>query len=426
MLSSVLTAYAGTAGIPAAVSANEAATSIIVNEDRGEDEGHNVSGKADAPEKGYSYTTDTGLQIISYVDTWQEDKLKLIAGELMLNKHGLEMEYLDRIEIHPGAEPGGNEQVVAHYEKERKEISVPLKLAGFLPADYELKIPVEKGVIRIYKGEEREKVEDLASDLSHEYGHHYTFFHFGKEFSPENYKESTYYKVRGLEDYPLVNGEYSYEEDIHRWSIFEIAAEDYYQLLGSNTGKKTTRFLDISQKTGGATYQPVNLAGREDYNALPQENWNIPLAAQVPGLRQYFLSFLEDTDAGAVPVLQSDGTVNLSRIELPGLSYIQEEHYGFKKYIIKWNKLSVEGLDEPVYTLVAYDREENRVIPVKTVYPGEKTRAVVGTVTEVVEPYIYYYQDGLDKGELEFRLLFQFPDGQILSGEPLIIDFGGN
>ena len=79
-------------------------------------------------------------------------------------------------------------------------------------------------------------------------------------------------------------------------------------------------------------------------------------------------------------------------------------------------------VEQPVYTLVAINRE-NRVIPIKTVYPGEKTAAVVGTVTQAMDSYIYYYQDGLDQGSLDFRLYLQYPDGRVLASEDLTVDF---
>lgn len=365
------------------------------------------------------YRTRGGIQIVSYVDTWPADKLSEIAEELYKNRHGLEMEYLDRIEIYPDMEPNGNEQVSASYEKEQQQLSIPVNLSGFLPAGYQLEVPVEKGVIRIYKGDEKTEIEDIAMELSHEYGHHFTFFHFEDTFSSREFRESTYYNLRQLYKYPEVNGEAGYEEQIHRWSVFEIAAEDYLQLLGSPTGKRITHYLDINQKTGNTTYQPVNTAGRFNYNAIPQENWNIPLASQVEGLYQYFLSFLEESSYTAVAAMnpnQDTGGI------LPQLSHRVEEHYSFKKHIIEWDGIDRGNSEQPVYTLVAIDRD-NRVIPIKTVYPGEKTSAVVGTVTQVVDSFIYYYQDGLDKGSLDFRLYMQYPNGRVLASEDLTVEF---
>ena len=139
-------------------------------------------------------------------------------------------------------------------------------------------------------------------ELSHEYGITLPSFILKTPFLP-GIQESTYYNLRQLYKYPEVNGEAGYEEQIHRWSVFEIAAEDYLQLLGSPTGKRITHYLDINQKTGNTTYQPVNTAGRFNYNAIPQENWNIPLASQVEGLYQYFLSFLEESSYTAVAAM---------------------------------------------------------------------------------------------------------------------------
>jgi hypothetical protein len=383
-----------------------------------------VSAEQSVTEQGGSdgasrYRTREGIQIVSYVDAWPVDKLPEIAEELYKNRHGLEMEYLDRIEIYPDMEPNGNEQVSASYEKDQQQLSIPVNLSGFLPADYKLEVSVEKGVIRIYKGEEKTEIEDIAMELSHEYGHHFTFFHFGDTFSARNFKESTYYNLRQLHQYPEVNGEASYEEQTHRWSVFELAAEDYLQLLGSPTGKRITRYLDINQKMGSTTYQPVNTASRFNFNAIPQENWNIPLASQVEGLYQYFLSFLEEPPSTAVTAMipsQNTGEI------LPQLSHRVEEQYNFRKHIIEWDGIDTENSEQPVYTLVAIDRD-NRVIPIKTVYPGEKTSAVVGTVTQAIDSFIYYYQDGLDQGSLDFRLYLQYPNGRVLAAEDLTVEF---
>jgi len=382
--------------------------------------------------KASQYTMDNGIDIISYVDTWAGAKLAEIGNELMNNIHGIEMEYLDRIEVHPGLEPGGNQNVSASYRKEREEISIPVNLSGFLPKDYEVSLHLDKGVIHLYKGDEKETIEEMAADLSHEYGHHFSFFYFGDTFNSKDFKNSHYYKIRKLKDYRQVNGESSYEENIHRWSIFEIAAEDYKQLLGSPTGKKVTRFLDISQKVGSQTYQPANSASSLDYNAIPQENWVIPLAAQVDGLYEYFLSFLQDADeaieAGSVVNEKHkylDDINNIKADKLPVLSYREEEHHGFYKGMLEWEPLkpdTVEGADQVIYTLVAFT-EEGQLIPIKTVYPGEETYAVIGTVTEVEEPYIYYYQDDLNRDTLRFKLYMQFANGQVISGEELIVNF---
>ena len=169
---------------------------------------------------------------------------------------------------------------------------------------------------------------------------------------------------------------------------------------------------------GSPTYQRINTASREDYNAIPQENWNIPLASQVEGLYDYFVSFLNEEPDATVMNMLSDP----EDTDMPVLSYRVEEEFNFKRYIIEWNEAAAEDSEKPVYTLVAFDNE-NRLIPIKTVFPGEKTFAVVGTVTQIIDSYIYYYQDGLDRGSLDFRLYIQYPDGWVTASEDLTVNF---
>ncbi len=108
--------------------------------------------------------------------------------------------------------------------------------------------------------------------------------------------------------------------------------------------------------------------------------------------------------------------------KLPVLSHRVEEQYNFKKHIIEWEPIDSEDSEQPVYTLVAIN-EDNRIIPIKTVYSDEKTAAVVGTVTQAIDSYIYYYQDGLDQGKLDFRLYIQYPSGQVLASDDLTVEF---
>lgn len=358
------------------------------------------------------YAADNGIEIISYVETWQDSMLADLGAELKNNKHGVEMEYLDRIEIYPGLEPGGDTNISASYQKEEQQVSIPINLTGFLPKDYALSVNVEKGVINIYQGDEKKTVEDIALDLSHEYGHHFTFFYFGDSFSvPEEYKKSPYYEARQIQDFKQVNGESSYEDNLHRWSIYEIAAEDYKQLLGSKTGKGITDFSDISEKIGQNTYQPINPVSRRDYNVIPQENSDIPLAFQVPGLAEYFYSFLDEEISN-----------DIKTHELPTLLYRAEDNNGFRKgTTLEWKP--IDWADDITYTLVAFN-EENQIIPIRTVYPGEEMSAIIGTVTNVEDKYVYYYQDGLDHGILRFKLYMQFPNGNILVSEALTVEFG--
>ncbi len=351
-----------------------------------------------------------GIRIISFTDAWADGDLQVVYEELKNNVHGVEMEYLDRIEIHQGPKPGADPSVSATYEEETQEVRLPVNLEGFLPADYELPINLEKGVIKLYNGDTRTELVDLAVDISHEYGHHFSLFHFGGGFkSPEEFRDSAYYKARGLEAFDRVNAEASYVEEIHRWSIYEIAAEDYRQLLGSATGKAITAFSDIQQKSGQDIYNPINSVRRRDYNALPQENWELPTAFEVSGLSGYFYSFIGDIVFGT----------SLTDLEVPALMYHKEKIYDFDRVIFNWQPQ--DGPENAIYTLVAYS-EDTGLIPIKTVFPGDEPVAVVGTAAFEKNAYVYYYQDGLDVENLQFKLYMLLPGGVILSGEPISIE----
>lgn len=366
---------------------------------------------AKAEEELAVHTTPEGILITSYTSVWPMERLTLIEDELRKNGHSYEIEYLDRIEIRPDLEPGGNRHVSASYHLETKQVDIPIKLSGFLPEDYNLPFTYEKGVIQIYQGEQKQELTDLASDLSHEYGHHFTFFYFGDAFgTADGYKESEYYRIRGLHQYDRVNGSYSYDQELHRWSIYELAAEDYRQILGSPTGKQSVVFQDIAQKAGLKTYTPINTFKPYDYNVIPQENWDVPLAHQVRDLVDYFFALIDIEYPYAEDMLN-----------LPELSYQTVEEHGFRKVIFSWEPY--DGDIEYVYTLIAYDADYSKVLPIKTVATGEPGEAVIGTVTLREGRYLYYYQDGLDQGTMHFVLHILREDGYIVKTRPLTIVF---
>ncbi|HZK33726.1 MAG TPA: hypothetical protein VFD33_00260 [Bacillota bacterium] len=376
-----------------------------------------ASGAAsDALQEEARYQADNGIEVISYTDKWVDLGLIRVYDELMNNVHGMEMDYLDRIEIHAGSSPETAHNVMATYQIEKQEEHIGVNLKGFFPDDYELPIKLDKGVIRIYKGEERQAIEDIAVDLSHEYGHHFTLYHFGETFTrPEYFRTSEYYNIRGLEDYPLVNAEASHELEMHRWSIYELAAEDYRQILGSDTGRRITGFKDIKQKKGQDLYLPINEVSIRDYNAIGQMNWDLPTAFHNSVLVDYFYAFTHKGDVykRSLPLMADQAD------ELPGLDYSISplgDYYQTKFY---WDRST--GPEDAIYTLVAY--RDDKVIPIKTVFPGQDPLAYIGTVYYEEDGYIYYYQDGLDSGQLSFRLQVLLPDGRNLSGHMISIDF---
>ena len=95
-----------------------------------------------------------------------------------------------------------------------------------------------------------------AVTVAHEYGHAWSLFH--AYLTQQDPDLTAYLRVRGLEHDPRVNTD-------HGWSAREMLAEDYRQLLGAPLGR-----------------------------TAPQENNDIPRAADVPGPQ----SWLTDTFTG--------------------------------------------------------------------------------------------------------------------------------
>ena len=379
-----------------------------------------IGSAVNAKEPSASHETPDGIRLLSYTKVWDVELLASLETELKQNIHGIEMDYIDRVEMHPGDHPDGNSDISALYHRERQVIDIPVKLSGFLPDEYSLPVEIDKGVIKIFHSEQRESIEEAALDLSHEYGHHFTFFHFDEAFaSDEQYTDSEYYQVRGLKDYDRVNGSSSFDRDKHKWSIYEMAAEDYKQIMGSRTGKISTVFKDISQKASADTYQPMNIPGYKDFNAVPQINWEIPLPHQVDRLAEYFYSFIDDQD---VPVVSVDGDAESPAYnDLPSVSYKRESYHGLDRYVLSWE--SYLERDDLVYTLVVISDDYSEMLPIKTVFPGEAKQAVIGTYTLENDGYVYYYKDGIDQRAGHFRLHVQFPDGQLAAGPVTTIDF---
>ncbi|MFC3886465.1 S-layer homology domain-containing protein [Bacillus songklensis] len=169
-----------------------------------------------------SYKSPTGLTIKSYSPKWTTvSQLKAVEAELLKNKHGDEIKLLGQIVIFPDfpAGKGVLGQYFAEYEHSSRSVEL-----------------LSNRTIHLYGGNQFSTIESIATTLSHEYGHHFTFYHLFKDESllPEKWMESDYAHARDLSRYPEANtGDGAYE-----WMMSEILAEDYVQLFGSETALK--------------------------------------------------------------------------------------------------------------------------------------------------------------------------------------------
>lgn len=198
------------------------------------------------------YRGAAGVRIVSYCPAWAApERLQAVYNELMANLHGAELALLDRVEIHPGGPEGlagrwfGAWRTGPGGENPR-----------LLPGRH----------IAIYHCEDLD-LPHLAQVLSHEYGHHFTYAYLmqreGRTFAA--WQGSQWARLRGLDRYPQVGS------GPHAWDPAEIAADDYVLLFGSSLARRGAFLRD----GGGRGRLHGNLA--------------LPLATEVPGLRQYWL-----------------------------------------------------------------------------------------------------------------------------------------
>ncbi|MDL2248660.1 hypothetical protein LJB89_03085 [Tyzzerella sp. OttesenSCG-928-J15] len=330
-----------------------------------------------ATEEGYKKCAEYKvgrLSIISYCEAWGEDDLKEIYTELVSNTTGPEFPYLKAIFIYPDYPYGEN--VSGNYFEDIKESQKGRYLLG------------GNCQIELYGGLDKQRVEELAPALSHEYGHHFTIFNM-MVYEKNHYSgwaKSEYATLRNLDEQPVIYSYKNAEIYSRNWDVLEIAANDYVQLLGSTLAKKSYRYLDAKQfvelGSEGIRYNELH------FNSRPQENLELPLAAQVEGLYEYFLKISKNEELA----LEKAPYINT----LPKTIEI-EEHEAFinKTYNLRFEKATGNGPFE--YTILLYPKELGDIPAIiKTLNDGQPLEATFGTLLEELPggaylPVLDYY-----------------------------------
>jgi hypothetical protein len=366
------------------------------------------------------FTAPEGFKIVSFSPQWDEAKLQELYRELKNNKTGPELYLLKKIIIHPQAD-----QVAAgSFLRRDREWQVETNIPGFLPP--KLIIRRKVGVIELYNGDRRNTVAHMARTLSHEYGHHFTYYHF-----LGGAREQEYLSLRQLAQFPRVAhyhplGRQLYLDN-HDWDISELAAEDYVQLMGSPLARATAPVLDIGEMLAKTVANPgtsdrvlwenQKIRTLDAGNVTPQHNFFLPLAWEVSGLEQWFLGFLE-LEPPQRP------WANTSR---PELSFTREtlrnngkEH---SQYRFSWTR--VEDSPDTLYTLVAFDDESGHRQPIRTVSAHQEQTALVGTALVTRGSNTFSWNDNLLQGTRHFQVYVTFPDGSMTSSGVLTLHFDG-
>ena len=362
------------------------------------------------PNIKYTYRTEEGFQMISYSDKWDVEKLQALYNELKLNKHGEEFELLYQVIVYP--QPDSNASGDHQNLLESLEIIIDFPA---LPKDSNIVLFRNMGTIQLYNGDEYTKVSQMAHVLSHEYGHHYTFYYF---FNNDKIINSDYEALRNVTEgevlYYWYNDYANYYAN-HQWYLIEIAAEDYVQLMGSPMTKNVENYTDINQRLHGAkaNYQ------WHSYNGTIQENMLIPFADEVDGLAEYFNQFISNEPLTKTTYTKKNFNLHIAR---------ETSHHDsisgsldFTYYKISWD--DVYKNDGAIYTLVCCDEDGSNLIPIKTVYANQATTAYIGTVSYETTQNIYWGYDQLDQGTKNFIVTVLLPDGTLYKSNILTYRF---
>ena len=355
------------------------------------------------------YHTPLGFTIISYSEKWTGQKLVEVYDELLKNGHGDEIGYLSEIVLYP---QGADYSDIMDAAGERTDgdidsyvyVDVPMLFPASLRYDAD---PLVSD-ITLYYMDRYDDVSEVAQTLAHEYGHHFTIYYFMQD--DEAVRDSEYYAIRDFADYDhevFYNDVMSYYEN-HMWDIYEIAAEDYVQLLGSPATKQTGEYMDGYDllQADMDTYSPELFM-----NVFPQENIFIPLADEIPGLRQYYYSFISLESEYSTPLETVDFNLQISR----------HSKYGKRWYEITWDMVSTDP--DVQYTLVCYDSDGLMYRPVRTVYGDGEAIAKVGSPVIRHGNWIYWWNDGIPRENRIFKLYMLLPDGRMIASEPFYVDF---
>jgi|GEM_PF-3497272 Copper amine oxidase N-terminal domain. len=188
-----------------------------------------------------SYTSPEGIIFSSSAPGWSKSDLAdLYQNFITNNQHGEELKTLNRITVVAG-----------------NGCPIPEGIDTGISGCY-----ASNGEIILNYGETWHDGTELNLTLSHEYGHHFSYYWL--------HDEKKWSKLRGIEYYP-VNNEIHYDSEGHYWSIHEIMADDYATLYGdkrlraNNVNANNGDMPQLTKNSNGIIPDPTQLLELQSY-----------------------------------------------------------------------------------------------------------------------------------------------------------------
>ena len=375
-----------------------------------------LSNKASKPglDDAYAVFEYENIDFVSYSQQWDSTKLEELAHEFFQNVHGEEIAYVARVELIEGKldEYAGMQR--NSYEK----YSVPINLNRLLPDDLTLDISELSSVIELTGADQNTTVASMARTLSHEYGHHFTQYHFGFKGTFED-KSTEYVSLRKKDPnsdritYIVTNWDYYIQN--HMWDIQEIAAEDYVFFMGSPLARQQIDYMDNKEladlfSRNQSQYEEVISLSAMAINAYPQENPVLQSPSQVKGLAEYYYSFV-DAPAPSYTTISNYDELIMNITPTSSGSYTMT-------WTTPWPYSNI------TYTLVAYDANDYMIRPIKTIAGDEEAIAYFGLQKVLRNQNEYSIDDALDDlGFVRFRVVVVFSDGSAIFSNPFDVQF---
>lgn len=342
----------------------------------------------------YKYVSPEGIIFETNSAPWaSKAMLESLYQELLRDAHGPELKMLKEVYVH-------DQYVRGQGTAGEYEFHYTTSVLG--------KTTMQPGTIHLYGGGTRKTVKSMARTLAHEYGHHVTHFYTIQQdgfalTDPLRWKDSTYARLRRVDAFPQIG----VENVEHEWNIAELAAEDYVQLFGSPLAHTVTvvpsRIDQIQQQR---QVSPFRWDGSM-YNVVPQENFHVPLASQVPGLYQWLAPKLNAPKNISIP---ANPDLQVAKVIHSSVGYEVQ---------FTWKEKDAANL---VYTLITYKDGDSLPEPIVTRKQGQPLVASYGSVSVQKGNQILTFKDPNATGVRHFRVYAQNQKGVVSSSPILTID----